>query len=39
MNIYVIFIGLDVQHLKMNANSVIIKVMMINNAWYITGTQ
>ena len=33
------FIELDIQHLKMNVNSVIIRVMMINNAWHITGTQ
>lgn len=39
MSIYVTVTGLDVQHLTMSVNSIVIRMMMINNAWHITGTQ
>lgn len=39
MSIYVTLTGLDVQHLKMSVNSIVIRMMMINNAWHVTGIQ
>lgn len=39
VNIYMTFIGLEVQHLNMSMNSKLVRVMMTNNAWHITGTQ